>query len=135
MRERVYDRVSWTWVTPEEMARRTAEREERAFQRQASQGQLAAPQVIRDAQGGLRGVQSMADGRHYDSKRAMRRHYREAGVLEVGDEAPTAKGPIQRPDRDKIAESVQRGVAAVDTMSDDSIKRRRFDVRGVRSEA
>ena len=135
MPERVYDRVSWTWVTPEEMARRKAEREERAFQRQASQGQLAAPMIVRDGQGGIRGVQSMADGRFYDSKRAMRRHYREAGVMEVGDEAPTTKGPVQRPDKAGIRASVERGMAAVDTMSDDSIKRRRFEVRGVRSEA
>lgn len=131
----VYDRVSWTWVSREEMARRTADREERAFRRRASQGQLAAPTVIRDGQGGIRGVQSMADGRHYDSKRAMRRHYREAGMIEVGDEAPTTTAPKPKTDLDGIKASVQRGLAAVSTMSDDSIKRRRFEVRGVRTEA
>lgn len=131
----VYDRVSWTWVSTEEMARRTAEREERWFQRQASQGQLAAPSIIHDGQGGIRGVQSMQDGKLYDSKSNMRRHYREAGVVELGNDAPTEKAPIKRPDRAKIKESVQRGMAAVNTMSSDSIKRRRFEVRGIRTEA
>lgn len=83
----VYDRIAWTWVTPEEMARRDAHREELAFQRQLSQGQLAAPAVIRDGQGGIHGVKSMANGKLYDSKSAMRRHYREAGVVEVGNDS------------------------------------------------
>lgn len=72
------------------MARRTAEREERAFRRRASQGQLAAPAVIGDGLG-LRGVQSQVDGRHYDSKSKLRRHYRESGVVEVGNEQPKGR--------------------------------------------
>lgn len=82
----VYDRAAWTWVTPKEMARREEIREERIFQRQLSQGELAAPMVIRDSLG-IHGVQSMANGEFYDSKRAMRRHYREARVEEVGNDS------------------------------------------------
>lgn len=82
----VYDRVAFTWVTPEEMAARNAIREERMFQRRARQGELQCPMIIRDGQGGINGVQSMVDGKHYDSKSAMRRHYREAGVTEVGND-------------------------------------------------
>ncbi|MEM9969524.1 MAG: hypothetical protein AAF762_00275 [Pseudomonadota bacterium] len=131
----VYDRVSFTWVSPEEMARRTAEREERWFQRQASQGQLAAPRVILDGQGGLNGLQSMQDGRLYDSKSQMRRHYREAGVIELGNDAPTTKGARVHHNRDSIKASVGKAFAAADTMSDDTIKRRRFERTGQRSEA
>lgn len=84
---RVYDRVAFTWVSPEEMARRKALREDRWLARQARQGELQAPMIIRDGQGGIHGVQSMADGKFYDSKSNMRRHYREAGVVEVGNDS------------------------------------------------
>ena len=88
-----YDRVSFTWVTPEEMARRRAEREERAFRRKPKQGELCAPMIISDSQGGIRGVQSMQDGKFYDSKSVMRQHYRDAGVIEVGNEQPKKETP------------------------------------------
>lgn len=44
---------------------------------------LAAPMLIRDS---MDAVQSMLDGKMYDSKRKLRRTYREAGVIEVGDD-------------------------------------------------
>lgn len=87
----VYDRPSFTWVTPEEHARRTAEREERAFQRRARQGELCAPMVISDAQGGVRGLQSQVDGKFYDSKSNMRRHYKREGMVEVGNDNVTTR--------------------------------------------
>lgn len=102
----VYDRLSWTWVTPEEMERRRADREERSFQMQRRQGELCAPMVIGDSQGGIRGIMSMADGRLYDSKSNMRRHYREAGVIEVGNDVPTKK-----PKTDWAAEGRKRKAA------------------------
>ena len=82
----VYDRPSFTWVTPEEKARRDADREERWFQRQLSQGQLAAPAVISDT---MPAVKSMHDGRMYDSKSRLRRTYRDAGLTEVGNDSST----------------------------------------------
>jgi hypothetical protein len=44
---------------------------------------LAAPMLIRDS---MDAVKSMLDGKMYDSKRGLRRTYREAGVIEVGDD-------------------------------------------------
>ena len=83
----VYDKA-WpgSWVTPEELNKRLAIREERMFMRRARQGELQCPMIISDSQGGIHGVQSMADGKHYDSKSNMRRHYREAGVIEIGND-------------------------------------------------
>lgn len=43
-------------------------------------------------------IKSMVDGRVYTSKSALRRHYREAGVIEVGNEinhTPKAEDPFQ----------------------------------------
>jgi hypothetical protein len=87
-----YDRLSMAWVRADEWQVRQWEREDRAFARKANQGELSAPMVIADTTGSVRGVQSMVDGRHYDSKSSLRRHYRDAGVIEVGNE-PVRKGP------------------------------------------
>lgn len=86
----VYSRADFTWLPRDEYERRRAEREERAFQRRATQGQLCAPMLISDSLG-LRGVQSQADGQHYDSKSRLRRHYRDAGVIEVGNDVPKTR--------------------------------------------
>ena len=91
MGEMVYDRISYTWVSPDEMARRRAYRSELAFQMQPRQGELCAPMVISDSQ---RGLMSMTNGQMYDSKSEMRKEYKRAGVAEVGDQAPTK---IERP--------------------------------------
>lgn len=78
-----FDRVSGTWLDADEFDRRYAEYEERAFQRQPTQGQLCAPMIIRDTQPALR---SMTNGMVYDSKSEMRKEYRRAGVEEIGTE-------------------------------------------------
>lgn len=44
---------------------------------------LAAPMIIRDS---MDPTQSMLDGRIYDSKSNLRRTYRQAGVIEVGND-------------------------------------------------
>lgn len=80
---KLFDRVSMTWLEPAEWERRRALNEERLFLERPRQGELAAPMVLRD---GMDPVQSQVDGRHYDSKSALRRSYRHAGVTEVGDE-------------------------------------------------
>lgn len=90
-----FDRVSMTWMDAAAYDRLRADREERAFQRKASQGQLCAPMVITD---GMPALQSQTDGRLYDSKSNLRREYRRAGVIEVGNDVPT-----QRPKADKTA--------------------------------
>lgn len=86
-----YDRPSFAWVSAEEWQRRQWEREDRIFERQASQGQPCAPMVMSDGVGGVRGVQSQVDGRYYDSKASLRRHYRDSGVIEVGNEVPKTR--------------------------------------------
>jgi len=48
---------------------------------------LAAPIIINDTIE----VQSMSDGKHYTSKRALRQSYREQGVIEMGDQRPKRK--------------------------------------------
>ena len=83
-----YDRVSMTWMDAAAYDRLTAEREERAFQRRVSQGQLCAPMVIHDT---MRPIQSQTNGRIYDSKSQLRREYRRAGVIEVGNDVPMTK--------------------------------------------
>lgn len=87
-----FDRVSQTWVSPDEMARRRADWAELEFQRRPRQGQLCAPAVFSDCQGGVNGLQSMADGRFYDSKSAMREHYRRDGLQEVGNDSSLTSG-------------------------------------------
>jgi len=43
---------------------------------------------------GAQGIQSMADGKLYDSKSAYRRSLKEKGLVELGNDAPTkGKGP------------------------------------------
>lgn len=53
------------------------------------------PQVISDYTGsGINGIQSMADGKYYDSKSAYRKSLKEKGLVELGNDAPTVgKGP------------------------------------------
>lgn len=57
-------------------------------------------------------VQSMVDGRMYDSKSALRRTYRQAGVIEVGND-PARLRPRQKPkiDRKAIKASLDRAEA------------------------
>lgn len=83
-----FDRVAMTWVPEKEFDARKAELEERAFQRMPSQGELACPMIISDCQ---KDLMSMTNGKYYDSKSEMRKEYKRAGVIEVGDEAPTKR--------------------------------------------
>ena len=53
------------------------------------------PQVISDTVGSdINGIQSMADGKYYDSKSEYRRSLKEKGLVELGNDAPVVgKGP------------------------------------------
>lgn len=93
-----FDRVSMTWLDPEEHARRYAEWEERAFQKQGNQGELCTPMVIFD---GHKPVMSMTNGQTYDSKSELRKEYRRAGVIEVGNDVPMKKAAPTRDERDR----------------------------------
>jgi hypothetical protein len=63
---------------------------------------LAAPRIASDyIDGAGSAVRSMVDGKFYDSKSALRRHYRERGVIEVGNEK-LEPPPKPKPDRKRI---------------------------------
>lgn len=97
-KDKKFDRATGTWLDADEYERRMAYFEEMAFQRKASQGQLCAPMVIRDQQPATR---SMTDGKIYDSKSELRKEYKRAGVVEVGNEK-------QSPGRDWADEKNKR---------------------------
>lgn len=93
-----FDRVSQTWLDPDEYERRRAIYEERAFMRGGNQGELCAPMVILD---GHKPVMSMTNGKIYDSKSALRAEYKRAGVIEVGNDVPMKKAAPSRDERDR----------------------------------
>ena len=54
-------------------------------------------------------VQSMLDGKMYDSKSALRATYKAAGVVEIGNDSSRFNPPVKpKPDRKKIRESIKR---------------------------
>lgn len=70
---------------------------------------LPCPMVMGDT---MAPVQSMADGRMYDSKSAIRAHYRRAGVVEVGnDPARLRARPKPKRDRHAIKDTVDKATA------------------------
>lgn len=72
-----------------------------------------APQVISDTIG--RGVQSMTNGQWYDSKSALRKEYKQAGVIEVGNDVPKHLGPKidWKAEEVKRREAIKQAVAEV----------------------
>ena len=66
---------------------------------------LAAPHLLRDE---MPPVQSMASGRMYDSKSAIRAEYKQLGLREIGNDVPTAPPPPKRPRREDIRAAVGR---------------------------
>jgi ribosomal protein S21 len=60
------------------------------------------------------GVQSQIDGKIYSSKSALRRHYKQTGHIEVGND-PQRHRRYERPktNRKQIKESVEKAVAKV----------------------
>ena len=69
------------------------------------------PSVIGDS---MAPVQSMLDGKMYDSKRALRSTYKAAGVTEVGgDPAIFRKKPKPKADRQGIKAAVNRAFSRV----------------------
>lgn len=103
-----WDRPSHAWVSADEWQARQWDREERAFQRRANQGELATPSVIMD---GMPPVKSMIDGKMYDSKATIRAHYRRENAIELGNEHLPIKPPSRLPKDQrmgKIATAMKR---------------------------
>lgn len=65
---------------------------------------LPAPMIIGD---GMAPVRSMLDGKIYDSKRALRATYRQAGVTEVGNDVAMTR-PKRKPDRKGVKAAVAK---------------------------
>lgn len=72
--------------------------------REPKRSGLPTPMLSRD---GMEPVQSMLDGKFYDSKSALRATYRAAGVEEVGNDSSRlkTKAPF-KPDRAGIRQSI-----------------------------
>jgi len=95
-----YDPETGKLLTIEEHNRKYGQRQVRSH--------LPCPMLIADH---MEPVKSMLDGQMYDSKSALRRTYKAAGVTEVGDDpSVTDPKPFRkpRPKRDDIKASVAR---------------------------
>ena len=76
---------------------------------QARSDALPVPQFILDT---MAPVKSMADGRYYDSKSAIRAGYKAGGFVEVGNDTSHLKTkPKSRPDPQKIMDAVDRSIS------------------------
>ena len=64
---------------------------------------LPAPHLVTDS---MPAVQSMLDGKLYDSKSRLRQTYREAGCVEVGNDVPMTPPSPKRPRREDIKAAV-----------------------------
>lgn len=73
---------------------------------------LPCPRLASDA---MEPVQSMHDGKFYDSKSALRATYRAAGLTEVGNDPARLRKPKRKPIDDKpIADVVEKAAARVE---------------------
>ena len=70
---------------------------------------LPCPRLASDV---MAPVQSQVDGRLYDSKSAIRAHYRQAGVVEVGND-PARLKPFEKPrvTRAEVKRAVEKAKA------------------------
>lgn len=119
-----WDRVAMAWVRADEWQVRQWAREDAAFARRANQGELCTPSIIQDSQGGVRGIQSMGDGKFYDSKSAMRAHYRRDGFVEVGNDSwLTRPAQTKRSTKAEIEPSVRKAIARVKQMPEEALHR------------
>lgn len=82
---------------------------ERKPETEPARSDLPFPRIMSDV---MEPVQSMLDGKLYDSKSALRATYRAAGVVEVGND-PARLKPFKRPpiDRRKIKTTLEKAEA------------------------
>lgn len=70
---------------------------------------LPAPMISTDS---MAPVQSMLDGRMYDSKSAIRATYKQAGMVEVGNDPARHRPHVKpKPDRAAIKATVEKATA------------------------
>lgn len=80
-------------------------------ERNWTRSDLASPMLIRD---GMDPVQSQLDGKMYESKSALRQTYKQAGVVEVGNDSSVIDPkPYRkpRPRREDINASVSKALS------------------------
>jgi hypothetical protein len=80
-------------------------------ERNWNRSEHSAPHVITDA---MAPVQSQLDGKMYDSKAALRRTYKQAGVIEVGNDSQRFAKTVSeqaKPNAKSIKDTVHRAVA------------------------
>lgn len=78
-------------------------------ERNWARSDVSAPMIIADH---MEPVQSQLDGKMYDSKSRLRATYRDAGMIEVGnDPARFRKPKPPKPDRKAIKESIEKAEA------------------------
>jgi hypothetical protein len=85
--------VTGTGLVPADQYRRPA----------AHRSTLAAPHLVTDS---MPAVQSMASGKMYDSKSAIRAEYKRLGLRELGNDVPMTPPPPKRPRREDIKAAV-----------------------------
>lgn len=86
--------------------------------KRVARGDFPLPLLNRD---GMDPIQSMLDGQMYDSKSALRRTYKAAGVIEVGNDGPMASPPPRMGDakaREAAAVSAMKRTGLWDELSD-----------------
>lgn len=82
---------------------------ERKPAQEPARSNLPFPHIMSDV---MEPVQSMLDGRLYDSKSALRATYRAAGCVEVGNDAARFRPFVKpKPDRRKIKETLEKATA------------------------
>lgn len=79
---------------------------------QTKRSSLSAPSVMRDS---MEPVQSMLDGKMYDSPSMLRKTYKRAGVEEVGNDPQRHRLFKRKPvDRSKVVQSIEKATARVE---------------------
>ncbi len=98
-----------SWIYDKETGELVERSEFYARQPAPKRSRLSCPLIMGDS---MEPVQSMLDGKMYDSKSALRATYRAAGVVEVGND-PARLRPRQRPkiDRKAVKDSLDRAAA------------------------
>lgn len=77
--------------------------------RQPARSNLPMPMLTRDQ---MDPVQSQLDGKLYDSKSALRRTYKQAGVVEVGNDPARFKTPSKpKPDETAVRRTIEKAIA------------------------
>lgn len=85
-------------------------------ERVMTRANLPVPMMNLDTISG--GVKSMVDGLYYDSKSVLRRSYKAAGVIEVGNEVQKPPPPVQPKSNPEAVVNAMKRTGLWDQLSD-----------------